>query len=226
MAYHLIIILYSFLFPTNRSTPYNSFFDREVVHYFGETAFYKNAWLSRWEKPILVEFTGNYSSVDHDKVLQLIDEIRPELGNIPIQFVKANGNFIIHFEDNLSNFENNIAFKNDKVPFGFMRPTLNKRHEFLKADLYIHPSLVNQKKYQVLRHEFCHALGLMSHSYKVFSSENLLGKTIFSDEKAYEKSLHAQKIPILDKMAIQFLYKRVLSLDYSKKEFELDYLKN
>ena len=84
---------------------------------------------------------------------------------------------------------------------------------------------MNQKKYEVLRHEFCHALGLMSHSYKVFSSENLLGKTIFSDEKAYEKSIHTQKIPILDKMAIQFLYNRVLSLNYSKKEFDLDYLK-
>ena len=130
MAYNLIaIFIYSFLFSTNRSeNPSTSFYDKEVVHYFGETAFYKNAWLSRWEKPILVECTGKYSTVDYDKVLQLIDEIRPELGNVPIQLVKSNGNFIIHFEDNLSNFEHNIAFKNDKVPFGFMCPTLNKRH--------------------------------------------------------------------------------------------------
>lgn len=228
MTYNLVaILIYTLLFSTNRSTiPANSFYDKEVVHYFGETAFYKNAWLSRWEKPILVQCTGNYSSVDYEKVLQLIDELRPELGNIPIQLVKSNGNFVIHFEDNLSNFERNIAFKNEKVPFGFMRPTLNKRHEFLRADLYIHPSLINEKKHEVLRHEFCHGLGLMSHSYRIFSSENLLGKRIFENEKAFEKSLHAQKMPVLDRMAIQFLYNRVLSLNYSKKDFELDYLKN
>ncbi len=221
----ILIFLFSFFSSiTKPSFTRNSSYNKEVVNYFSETAFYNNKWLYRWEKPILVECKGNVSVVDLENVTALIAELKPILGDVPIQYVSSNGNLIINFEHDLSHFENNLLFENEKVPFGFMQPSLNTHHQFLKANIYIHPSLIGNKKYAVLRHEFCHSLGLMSHTYKIFNSENLLGNTVFNSEADYEKSITTKNIPILDKLAIQLLYNKSLSLKYTRKDFERDYM--
>lgn len=198
--------------------------NKEEILYFKETAFYNN-WLNRWEKPILVEITGKPSKEDIKQLQTLITEITPYLGYTTIQMVKNNGNLVFHFEADLTEFDENPAFKNDKIPLGFMKPILNKQHQFVKADVYIHPVLIKNKRYEVLRHEFCHSLGLMSHTYQTFESVNLLGKTVFKDIKAYEKSFSEQTIPTLDKMAIKFLYQEIKLINYNKKDFDKAYSK-
>lgn len=198
--------------------------NNEEIHYFSETAFFDD-WLNRWEKPILIEISGKPTKEDIKQLTNLVQEISPFLGNTSIQIVKNNGNLIFHFEFNLSQFDDNPAFKNDKVPLGFMKPVLSKQHQFINADVFIHPAIITTKRYEVLRHEFCHSLGLMSHSYKAFQSANLLGKTVYKNLKDYENSVFEQNIPNLDKMAIKFLYQNIKTTNYSKRNFERDYLK-
>ena len=198
--------------------------NKEEINYFKETAFYENR-LNRWERPVLIEIKGKPSKEDIKQLTNLVQEIAPYLGNTSIQIVKNNGNLVFHFESDLSQFDENPAFKNNKIPLGFMKPMLSKQHQFIKAEVFIHPAIIATKRYEVLRHELCHSLGLMSHSFKAFQSANLLGKTVYKDLKDYEKSLSEKNIPNLDKMAIKFLYQDIKSTNYSKKDFDRDYSK-
>lgn len=218
------ILLFSTLLFNSDDFKKSTSLNKEEIHYFKETAFYNNG-LNRWEKPVLVKIEGKPSKEDMKQLQALIQEITPYLGNISIQIVKNKGNLIFHFESDLSQFDENPAFKNDKIPLGFMKPVLSKQHQFIKADVFIHPAIIAAKRYEVLRHELCHSLGLMSHSYKAFPSANLLAKTVYKDLKDYEQSLSEQNIPTLDKMAIKFLYQEVQTMSYSKKDFERDYSK-
>lgn len=200
-------------------------FNNEEISYFSETAFYKNSWLSRWEQPIRIQCTGAFTVTDKAKVAEMIADIKPELGNTPIQLVNDNGNLFIHFENDRSNFDDSPDFKNDKVPYGFMKPTLTAQHQFIRADVYIHPALKGNKKYEVLRHEFCHSLGLMSHAGIAYHSENLLGKIIFRSDDEYKEWKSSKNIPILDKKAIQLLYQNTISLNCTKQQFDKKYRK-
>nr|MBC7612263.1 hypothetical protein [Pseudopedobacter sp.] len=194
--------------------------NHEKTAYFEETAFYSQSWLTRWEAPIKVQCFGNYTLEDKIQVISMIEDVRNDLGTIPIQLVNDGGNLFIHFEDDLSHFNNSEEFKNQQIPFGYMKPQLNRNHELLQADIYIHPALKGIKKHEVLRHEFCHSLGLMSHSSRAYYTENLLGKIIFSNSSAYDVYKSNQHIPILDQEAIKMLYQSQISLKTSKKEFD------
>ena len=218
------LLLISSLFLNSDEVKKTTSLNKEEISYFKETAFYNNR-LNRWEKPVLIEIKGKPSKEDIKQLTALVKEIAPYLGNTNIQIVKNNGNLVFHFESDLSQFDENPAFKNDKIPLGFMKPVLSKQNQFIKADVFIHPAIIATKRYEVLRHEFCHSLGLMSHSFKAFQSSNLLGKTVYKDLKDYENSLSEQNIPNLDKMAIKFLYQDIKSTNYSKKDFDRDYSK-
>jgi len=216
------VFLFTSIFFYNDNYRKTIFLNKEEISYFKETAFYDNR-LNRWEKPVLIEIKGKPSKDDIKQLSILVKEIAPYLGNTSIQIVKNNGNLVFHFESDLTQFDENPAFKNDKIPLGFMKPVLSKQHQFIKADVFIHPAIISTKRNEVLRHELCHSLGLMSHSFKAFQSANLLGKTVFKDLKDYEKSLSEKNIPNLDKMAIGFLYQEVKTTNYSKKDFDRDY---
>ncbi len=222
-----LFLTFLFVFLTGVDAPINrikdSGFNDEQISYFSETAFYNNSWLSRWEKPIKIQCIGDYSSTDIKKINAIIQEVRPVLGGLPIQIVNDDGDLLIHFESDLFHFDDANIFKGEQVPFGYMKPTLNAQHSFLSADIYIHPLLTGNKKYEVLRHEFCHALGLMSHANKAFKTKNLLGKIIFSSEADYKNWKNSQNIPILDLQAIKLLYQEHLPLNYSKQDFDRAY---
>jgi hypothetical protein len=194
--------------------------NNEKAAYFEETAFYNQSWLCRWEGPIKVQCLGNYTLEDRIQVLSMIEDVKNDLGTIPIQLVNDGGNLFIHFENDLSHFNHNEEFKNQQVPFGYMKPQLTRKHELIQADIYIHPALKDIKKHEALRHEFCHSLGLMSHSSRAYYTENLLGKIIFSNSSAYDVWKSNPHIPILDQEAIKILYKSQISLKTSKKEFD------
>ncbi len=218
----LVFLLFPFvsLFLTTRVNNDKGILNHEKTSYFEETAFYNQSWLCRWEAPIKVQCLGKYTLEDRIQVLNMIEDVRNDLGTIPIQLVNEGGNLFIHFDDDLSHFNNNEEFKNQQVPFGYMKPQLNPNHELLKADIYIHPSLKDIKKHEVLRHEFCHSLGLMSHSSRAYYTENLLGKIIFNNSSAYDDWKSNQHIPLLDQEAIKMLYQSQISLKTSKKEFD------
>src|SRR6476659_10033316 len=207
------------IFPTFDSGNNPTLLNSEEISYFTETAFYKQSWLSRWEEPIMVQCIGDFNNNDLSQVNRMIDDIRGSLGSTPIQLVTTNGNLLIHFDENLDNFEQSVEFKGQKVPYGYMKPQLTKKHQIIRADIYIHPNLSGLKKSEVIRHEFCHSLGLMSHSTKAYYTENLLGKIIFENDSAYENWKSNKEIPILDKESIRILYQPSMALNTSQKEF-------
>ena len=209
----------SFFLPTMISNDIGVL-NHEKTIYFEETAFYNQSWLCRWEAPIKVQCLGRYTPEDRVQVLSMIEDVRNDLGTIPIQLVNDGGNLFIHFDDDLGHFDNNEEFKNQQIPFGYMKPQLNGNHELLQADIYIHPALKNIKKHEALRHEFCHSLGLMSHSSRAYYTDNLLGKIIFNNSSAYDDWKSNQHIPLLDQEAIKMLYQSQISLKTSKKEFD------
>ncbi len=218
----IVFLLFQFIsFFLPAKTSYNSvILNNEKTAYFAETAFYNQSWLCRWEAPIKVQCTGIYTLEDKNQVINMIGDLQNDLGSVSIQLVNDGGNLLIHFEDGLSHFNDDPAFKNQQIPFGYMKPQLNKNHEILKADIYIHPSLKDTKKYEVLRHEFCHSLGLMSHSSRAYYTENLLGKIIFINSTAYDGWKFNQHIPLLDQEAIKMLYNSQISLKTSRKDFD------
>lgn len=217
----LVLFLFSFLtllFPSIKSDE-GTILISERNAYFLETAFYNQNYLYRWNSSIRVQCVGNYTNTDRQQIISMIDDIKNNLGEINIELVNYGGNLIFHFENDLDHFNIN-ELKNQQTPFGYMKPQINNNHEILSADIYIHPSLRGAKKFEALRHEFCHSLGLMSHSTRAYYTENLLGKIIFRNTSAYNYWKSNQHIPLLDKEAIKILYQPELSLYSTKQSFE------
>jgi hypothetical protein len=185
----------------------------DELKYFSEVAFMSGK-LRRWGEPIRIS-QDDYSVNDVECMEELLTEIQPLLSTIPISYVSSGGNLVIHHSKTLKEYSKNYS-RNESLPLGYAIPKFSSDNALIHADIYIHPSLLNDKREEVLVHEICHMLGLLDHPSTPFAEDNVMGAA------AYKNKNSILTIPRLDKAALKLLYdkrmpKSLLKVDFLKK---------
>jgi hypothetical protein len=186
-------------------------YKKDELKYFEDVAFQDDR-LWRWRKPIEI------SAIGADPAMQtvldgIIREVKPLLGDIPITRQEA-GNILIHYPETLSAYASNYL-TSGPLPLGYALPKMSGS-ELVRVDVYIHPLLVSAKKEQVLKHEICHALGLLQHSNTLYAEDGLLAMQ--STAKVPQNEVHPG-LSRLDRAAIRLLYDPRIGRDFTKSEF-------
>ncbi|HEY0895021.1 MAG TPA: hypothetical protein VGE15_00585 [Sphingobacteriaceae bacterium] len=184
---------------------------RDELRYFEEVAF-RNDRLYRWRSPIGISTRGSDPVVD-PVLEQMIREVQPLLGDLGIR-VTENGNLVVHHPATVAAYADRYT-QPGPLPLGYAVPWFSGT-ELTHVDIYIHPLLVPAKRTQVLKHEICHALGLLQHTTTVYSEEGLLGPPSTSRKK---QKPGQPLLSRLDRAAIRLLYDSRLRHDLSRKDF-------
>ncbi len=186
-------------------------YTRDELRYFEEVAF-RNERLYRWRKPIGISTQGSDPVVD--PVLdQVIREVQPLLGDLGIRQTEQ-GNLIIHHPATVAAYADRYT-QTGPLPLGYAVPRFSGT-ELTHVDIFIHPLLIPSKRTQVLKHEICHALGLLQHTTTLYPDGGLLGppSATGNDPKPGQPLLSR-----LDRAAIRLLYDSRLRHDLSRKDF-------
>lgn len=209
----LLMSLFSFNNIRSFETVLNGYKPDELK-YFSEVAFMSGK-LRRWGEPIRI--SQNACSVkDVEYMDELVTEIQPLLSTIPISYVPGEqGNLVVHHSQTIAEYSKNYTGK-ENLPLGYAIPKFSSDNALIHADIYLHPSLLDDKKDEVLIHEICHMLGLLDHPSTPFAEDNLMGAAIYKNKNSIFT------IPRLDKAALKLLYdkrmpKSLLKVDFLKK---------
>lgn len=186
-------------------------FARDELQYFEEVAF-RNDRLYRWRQPIVVSQDGSAPRQSSLMLNQMIHEVQPLLGDLSITINSAEGNLIIHHPARVADYASRYP-EAGPLPLGYAIPRLSDS-EITHVDIYLHPLLLADKKEEVLKHEICHALGLLQHSTTPYPEYNLLGiRALVKGKNSYPFFSR------LDKAALRLLYDKRLRPNFSKRDF-------
>lgn len=189
-------------------------FAKDELQYFEEVAF-RNDRLYRWRQPIVITQEGSNTRKTTLILDQMIREVQPLLGDLSITINPGEGNLIIHHPATVADYVRRYP-EAGPLPLGYAIPRLSGS-EITHVDVYLHPLLLADKKEEVLKHEICHALGLLQHSSTPYPEYNLLGiPATLPPEK------HKTSYPFfsrLDKAALRLLYDKRLRPNFSKRDF-------
>lgn len=185
----------------------------DELKYFSEVAFLSGR-MARWGEPIRISQDGS-APKDITYMNDIIGELEPLLSTIPISYAATGGNLVIHYTKTLTEYSKNYTAKGS-LPLGYAIPEFSSDHSLIRADIYLHPSLLSEKKNEVLIHEICHTLGLLDHPTSPFTDDNVMGAAV------YKNRTNILTIPRLDKAALKLLYdkrmpKNLLKADFLKK---------
>lgn len=184
----------------------------DELKYFSEVAFFTGK-LSRWTEPVRISQEG-HSPEDLIVINDMVTELQSVL-SVPVSLVPTGGNLVIHHSRTMSEYLRNYS-GTDMIPLGYAIPKFSSDNSLIHADIYLHPSLLNDKKNEVLIHEVCHTLGLLDHPSTPFTEDNVMSAAIYRNKNTIST------IPRLDKAALKLLYdkrmpKNLLKTDFLKK---------
>lgn len=203
-----------------QSTSFLKKYTAEELKYFGEVGFGDSDRLTKWNKKIQVQILPPFQKADSLEVDKIIDEIRPLIGKIDIVWAREKGNVLINFPRTAEEFNSHRPADLYQEPKGYASATLHLNGNLRKVDIYIMPYLNGKGKWETLRHELCHAVGLMGHSKRRFQEPHLLGVTVFTSFDVYENDLDLpSSLPEAERRAIQLLYEDSLPPNLSRKKF-------
>lgn len=183
----------------------------DELRYFDEVAF-RDDRLYRWRRPIELSVTGKDPALE--PVLDLmIRDVRPLLGNLTIRKAEK-GNLVIHQPHELAQYASRYTLPGP-LPLGYAVPQFAGT-ELTRVDIYIHPLLLPDKREEVLRHELCHALGLLQHATTLYAGQGLLSPPSVTREKRRPGQALLSR---LDRAAIRLLYDARLRPGLSRSDF-------
>lgn len=188
-----------------------SAYTKTELKYFEEVAF-RGDRLYRWRQPIRVSIAGDQAKFASPQLAEIIEEIAPLLDGTAISNSEG-GNFVIHYSPTLEEYTNNYA-PGGRLPLGYAKPKFTST-EIVFVEIYLHPLLLPAKKIEVLKHEICHALGLLQHATTPYLEENLLGTPVRNTNQTIDHPSFSR----LDRAAIRLLYDQRLRPNLSKKDF-------
>jgi len=193
------------------------------MKYFMETAFEQNGSVIKWKDTIRISLEGNYSTMDSLEMVKIIKEVSP-LINVKVILLpgnSSNGNLIINLFKSEKDYKSflsageldNMAEGKTKYKFSFLS------NEITGAQIFVFHFAAN--KYWILRHEFCHALGLSGHSKGVGDEQALLAPLVFKSiedsDKWQNENTH---FPDADKKSIKLLYSENLPIGLKFTDFK------
>ena len=185
----------------------------DELRYFSEVAFLTGK-ISRWSEPIRISQEG---SSRHDEMFMrdVVSDLEPLLSGLPISTVPSAGNIIVHYTKSISEYSRNYRDAGE-LPLGYAIPKFSSENTLIHADIYLHPSLLSEKRKEVLIHEICHTLGLLDHPSTPYDEDSIMSAAVYRNKKP------ALKIPRLDKAALRLLYDKrmpdtLLKTDFMKK---------
>ncbi|MCF2446514.1 hypothetical protein L0657_21335 [Dyadobacter sp. CY345] len=192
----------------------------EELSYFSEVGFGDSDRLTKWNKKIEVQILPPFQKADSLEVDKIIDELRPLIGKTDIVWVKEKGNVLINFPRTAEEFNSHITADLHQEPKGYASSNLDLNGNLRKVDIYIIPHLNGKGRWETLRHELCHAVGLMGHSKRRFQQPHLLGITAFNSYDVYETDLDLpSSLPAAERRAIALLYEDSLPPNLARKNF-------
>lgn len=219
----VVAALIFFIFRNNvklQSTIFLKKYTNEELSYFSEVGFGDSDRLTKWNKTIQVQILPPFQKADSIEVEKIIDELRPLIGKTDIVWVREKGNVIINFPRTAEEFNSHRSADLRQEPKGFASPNLDLNGNLRKVEIYIMPYLNGKDRWETLRHEFCHAIGLMGHSKRRFQEPHLLGITVFTSFDVYETDLNLpSSLPDADQSAIKLLYNESLPPNLSRMKF-------
>ena len=223
VAAFLLFYAYSCLISPKITSPeFLKKYNGPEITYFQETAFERKKSVIKWEDKIRISLMGNFSVQDSLEVVRVVGEVSP-LVTVPIELLPGNskdGNLQIYLlksaaEDEAAVSEKDLAKAMAKTEYRFAM--LSNR--IVGAKIFVYHFA--DTKYWVLRHEFCHALGLSGHSKQMTKQHRLLGPELFDSieesEAWKDKKEHTFPEPV--KKSIQLLYEKDLPIGLKKKDF-------
>jgi len=192
----------------------------EELSYFSEVGFGDSDRLTKWDKTIQVQILPPCQKADSIEIDKILDELRPLVGKTDIVWVKEQGNLIVNFPGTAEEFNSHRSSDIRQEPKGYASPNLDFKGNLRKVEIYIMPYLNGKGRWETLRHEFCHAMGLMGHSKRTFQEPHLLGITVFTNFDVYETDLDLpSSLPDADQRAIKLLYEDSLPPNLLRKKF-------
>ncbi|QKZ14693.1 hypothetical protein [Spirosoma sp. KUDC1026] len=182
-------------------------YSNEQLSYFSDVAFGYPDKIKKWDEKIAVTIVGACSEADRLEVQTIVREIAAIIGNDKIELVSDQANVFVYFPTLQQDFEREKQGTLGIDVNGFMYPTFSFSDRLTKVKLYVSPALKGRYRGRVLRHEFCHALGLSGHSKKVYKEDHLLAVRFYGSlEEAEEVDSTPAVIPEADIKAIKLLY--------------------
>jgi len=173
-----------------------------ATSYFLDVAFY-NDQIIKWSGPIYVEVRGTLNSKQSAMIDSLVSITKTAIGKDKIARVPVAGNFVIHFTKTLKEYQAMYTEDLFDVPLGYAKTFQYADKSIRETHIFLHPSLLKEKQNQVLKHEWCHALGLLSHTRTPFAEENMLSASLYTTVKPGTAAL-----PALDREALRYLYNK------------------
>ncbi|HEY0898119.1 MAG TPA: hypothetical protein VGD90_02250 [Sphingobacteriaceae bacterium] len=187
---------------------------KDELQYFEEVAF-RDDRLYRWRRPIVITQEGANNKSAAPVLERMINEVQPLLGDLSISLQSGRGNLIIHHPAIVADYARRYS-EAGPLPLGYAIPQL-LGSEITHVDIYLHPLLLPEKREEVLKHEICHALGLLQHTSTPYPEYNLLGIPA-SLPQVKDKTSHPY-FSRLDKAALRLLYDKRLRPNFSKRDF-------
>jgi hypothetical protein len=175
-----------------------------ILDYFSEIALKReyggndfDGVVCRWEQPIKVEISGNYTQDDYDWLSDHIDWLN-NLGCLPdISVVKSGGNFKVHF--------NKLAELPDLIPdyvegnWGFISLYWNESGQITESTMGIATDVTNQiQRNHLILEEFTQGLGLLNDS------------RLYQDSIFQMDWTEIQALSPLDELVVRLLYAPVV----------------
>ncbi|GAB3761123.1 hypothetical protein GCM10028817_38070 [Spirosoma pomorum] len=200
-------------------------YSNEQLSYFSDVAFGYPDKIKKWDEKIAVTIVGACSEADRLDVQTIVREVSDIIGKDKIALVSDQANVFVYFPTLQQDFEREKQGTLGIDVNGFTYPTFSFSDRLTKAKLYVSPALKGRLRGLVLRHEFCHALGLSGHSKKLWKEDHLLGVRLYDSIDEFEEvdSIPAV-IPEADIMAIKLLYDNSIPNGLKKSTF-MQYLK-
>ncbi|GAB3163978.1 hypothetical protein [Telluribacter humicola] len=219
------MILYLFIDSQTRidSPLFLKKYSQEDLLYYADVGFgYPNK-IKKWDQTIRVSIAGSCSRQDSAEVAKVVDELSRIIAFPKVVLTKEEGNVQVHFPDSEPEFESIKTAEGLGVEVrGFVDPTSSLfTNKMKQVKIYLSPLLKNRKRNAVLRHEFCHALGLSGHSKRYYYEEHLMGRlNIPSLESAELLDSSPAVIPAADVRALQLLYEREMPTGLKRSTFK------
>jgi hypothetical protein len=174
--------------------------NQEILDYFEEIVLRReygggefDGVVCRWEQPVYVDITGEYTTEDYDWLISHIDYLNSMDGVPDISVVETGGNFHIFFEP-LDQLPNDIP-SYVEGNWGFISLNWNSNGQVTKATMGIATDVTSQvQRNHLILEEFTQGFGLLNDSDKYADS-------IFQMEWT-----EIQSISVLDELLVRMLY--------------------
>lgn len=196
-------------------------YPKEDVLYFRDIAFGNTNRIVKWEGDIRIQIVGYCTENDSADLRSCIEELKQIFTDREVHLVDDAGDTFVRFTKNEGQF-NPFVELGKPIPAGFTNTSLNFLGQLTRSSIFIRWNLEALNKRETLRHELCHAVGLLSHCQRPFKTPHLLGVTNYDFEQILDGNPEPfTKFPEADRNAIKILYEPLLLEGTSKKEFNM-----